>query len=229
MNRGLGLIGVALTLAYGFLAYLLFDGQQSEFDKLKPNEVGDFLAGIFGPLAVLWLILGFFQQGIELRLSRAALVEQAKELKASVAHQEQLVAVSRRQMHTQMQSIDSSVAERKRAAKPHFVAESCPNFPCPGHRTHNLRLRNMGGDVHAVEIDMPHGISFDGVLRFPVFLGDEVKDIQFDAGDECAEFFTLTVLYTDSLGYRDCRKLMLARSDVDSDFYQLWIDESEAA
>ncbi len=27
---------------------------------LKPNEFGDFLAGALGPLAILWLILGFF-------------------------------------------------------------------------------------------------------------------------------------------------------------------------
>ncbi|WP_162619160.1 hypothetical protein [Tritonibacter mobilis] len=50
---------------------------------IRLNEIGDFLAGVFGPLSIFWLVLGFFQQGSELRLQVAELansVEQQKEL-----------------------------------------------------------------------------------------------------------------------------------------------------
>ena len=35
--------------------------------RLPANAHGDFAAGAFAPLAFLWLVLGFFQQGEELR------------------------------------------------------------------------------------------------------------------------------------------------------------------
>lgn len=47
--------------------------------KLSGNEFGDFLAGVFSPLAFLWLVLGFFQQGQELRASIHALELQGDE------------------------------------------------------------------------------------------------------------------------------------------------------
>ena len=51
---------------------------------LALNELGDFLGGISSPLAFLWLVLGFFQQSREIRLSSTALHLQAAEMKRSV-------------------------------------------------------------------------------------------------------------------------------------------------
>ena len=51
------------------------------------NELGDYLAGVFAPLAFLWLVIGYFQQGEELRLSRDEITRQANELEKSVRHQ----------------------------------------------------------------------------------------------------------------------------------------------
>jgi hypothetical protein len=31
-----------------------------DLKQLSLNELGDFLAGAFGPLALFWLVLGFF-------------------------------------------------------------------------------------------------------------------------------------------------------------------------
>tara|TARA_X000001388_G_scaffold64764_3_gene51026 strand:- start:1720 stop:2364 length:645 start_codon:yes stop_codon:yes gene_type:complete len=76
---------------------LLGDGLL-QLKDLALNELGDFLAGVFGPLALMWLILGFFQQGIELRQNREALQLQVAELNASVAQQRELVEVSREQL-----------------------------------------------------------------------------------------------------------------------------------
>jgi hypothetical protein len=46
------------------------------------NEVGDFLAGAFSPLAFLWLVVGYFQQGHELSASVAQLERQAEVFEA---------------------------------------------------------------------------------------------------------------------------------------------------
>jgi hypothetical protein len=57
---------------------------------MKPNEFGDFLAGVFSPVAFLWLVLGFIQQGHELSL-------QIAELRHSIAAQNDLVVATRDQ------------------------------------------------------------------------------------------------------------------------------------
>jgi len=64
---------------------------------MKPDEFATFLAGVFGPLAFLWLVLGFFQQGAELRHSADALWLQGQELQNSVEQQRNLVEVTREQ------------------------------------------------------------------------------------------------------------------------------------
>lgn len=47
---------------------------------LTSNELGDFLAGVFAPLAFLFLYLGYLQQGKELKQNTKALELQATEL-----------------------------------------------------------------------------------------------------------------------------------------------------
>ena len=97
MNKILTTIGAIVTVGYAaFISYLLY-GRFGQFNTMSLNEVGDFLAGIFGPLAIFWLILGFIQQGKELKQNTEALELQAQELKNSVEQQKELVSVSRQQ------------------------------------------------------------------------------------------------------------------------------------
>ena len=83
-RRRLPYIGLALTALYllGLVAYLAVQGQNPA--DLRLNELGDFLGGVSSPLAFLWLVLGFFQQSREIRLSSTALHLQAAEMKRSV-------------------------------------------------------------------------------------------------------------------------------------------------
>ena len=83
-RRRLPIIGLWLTALYlaGLVAYLAVQGQNPA--DLRLNELGDFLGGVSSPLAFLWLVLGFFQQSREIRLSNKALHLQAKEMRRSV-------------------------------------------------------------------------------------------------------------------------------------------------
>ncbi len=55
------------------------------------NEWGDFLAGSFAPLALFWLVIGYFQHGEELRLNTKALELQHEELSRQVKETARLV------------------------------------------------------------------------------------------------------------------------------------------
>lgn len=76
-------IGGAATLVYLVGIVALTWGRIDTLGSMPLNEVGDFLAGAFGPVAFLWLVLGFLQQGEELSLSTKALNMQAEELQKS--------------------------------------------------------------------------------------------------------------------------------------------------
>ena len=68
----IGLSGVYLVVVCGLLG--------GKIGNLAPNELGDFLAGVFTPLAFLWLVIGYFMQRTELGLQRQELKHQREEL-----------------------------------------------------------------------------------------------------------------------------------------------------
>lgn len=80
-------VGIILTLGVMGVACSAVWFTWPEFARLELNELGDFLGGLGGVLALLWLIIGYMQQGEELRLQRRelsltrdTLVEQGNEL-----------------------------------------------------------------------------------------------------------------------------------------------------
>ena len=56
-------------------------------DVMGPNGWGDFLAGAAAPLAFLWLVLGYLQQGEELAKSSRALIDQAETMRKELVYQ----------------------------------------------------------------------------------------------------------------------------------------------
>jgi len=92
-----GIVGSILTVIYLIVLVAFVCLYWDSFQKMVPNSWGDFLAGTIGPLALIWVVLGFFLQGRELQHSVEALNLQAKELRNSVVQQTEL-AQSNREM-----------------------------------------------------------------------------------------------------------------------------------
>ncbi|MBW8127523.1 MULTISPECIES: hypothetical protein [Pseudomonas] len=97
-----GVVTAIYLVGVAFLVYLKRDSLQT----LELNAIGDFLAGVFGPVAFLWLVLGYMQQGRELQLSSRALQSQADELKSSVTKQDDLVKVINKSLQNYLQSLE---------------------------------------------------------------------------------------------------------------------------
>lgn len=123
MSRTLSILGIAITVVYLGILWFIFDGRLTEILLMSPNEIGDLLAGMFGPLAILWLILGFFQQGIELRQNTRALELQAEELKNAVEQQREMVSVSRKQFEAMTEASQYERARDENAIRPIFFLE----------------------------------------------------------------------------------------------------------
>lgn len=92
-----------------------------KFDSTKSmplNEIGDFLAGFFSPIAFLWLVFGYFQQGEELKLNTRALELQVNELKQSVEQQRELVEITRADMAITKMAYDLETEREIRKSQP---------------------------------------------------------------------------------------------------------------
>lgn len=77
MGKGLLWTGLYLIVIFSFRGYETWEFLwESDF-----NELGDFLAGVFTPVAFGWLIYGYFLQRNELRLQREELHFQRNELR----------------------------------------------------------------------------------------------------------------------------------------------------
>lgn len=138
--------GFAITATWLAALAVYMIVQRDLMAGLAPNELGDFAAGAAAPLAFLWLVLGFFQQGQELRHSGEALWLQGQELQHSVEQQRELVEVTRAQL-----TFDSELKERERIeairdAQPVLGLRPGGSSPSgsPGSRHYTFWLLNSG-------------------------------------------------------------------------------------
>ncbi|WP_428660448.1 hypothetical protein [Reyranella sp.] len=113
-----GIVGTIVWLAVGILLMLCASDRSN---LPKPNEWGDIFAGLFAPVAFLWLIIGYKQQGRELQLNTRALELQVAELRQSVEQQRDLVEATKQQViviteqHARQRALDDA------ASQPRFV------------------------------------------------------------------------------------------------------------
>jgi hypothetical protein len=84
---------------------------------MELNALGDFMAGTFAPLALLWLVIGYFQQGDELRQNSRALLLQARELRQAAEHAGGLLDVARKEHELAIEKLRAEGREREIAAE----------------------------------------------------------------------------------------------------------------
>jgi hypothetical protein len=157
MGRFLAVLGIALSLAYlGFVWWLTGD-RLACLKAMDLNEVGDFLAGAFGPLAILWLVLGFFQQGIELRQGTAALNFQGEELRNSVEQQRKLASISLQTLELERKDRQEQDVRYRQSLRPilHLVGINLEFNDCRWIAT--CRLFNDGAQIYSLNFALTKG------------------------------------------------------------------------
>lgn len=170
--------GVAASAVWLIGAAALLLLKRADLASMQPNAWGDFFAGCFALLAFLWLVLGYLQQGEELRLSSDALRLQAEELQHSVEQQRQLVEVTRQQVEH-----ERGVLEEERQQR---ILEMRPS----------MQVSNRGGNIHHGDGTAAYGIefsnagnvacSFYAVIRLPTGSSTDLQGLAaFNRGQTC--------------------------------------------
>jgi len=215
MGKNYTRIGIVISVVYSLgLAYVLYRRWDQLFG-LKLNEFGDLMAGAFGPLAILWLVLGYFQQGIELRINSDALKLQADELANSVEQQRELVKVARDQYQSDREAMEHQIkafaAEQERVrlgAQPKFTlsfggghgieSKHSVIFANYGQTCTDLRLVAESADVHFTP---------DSVLLLRT--GDTARFQFITPRTPPFEEMKVTLSFTDGLGIPGCYEYMM--------------------
>jgi len=177
MGRKLAFIGLILTAAYLALLTFMFWGRVVQILLMEPNEIGDFLAGAFGPVAILWLILGFFQQGIELRQNTDALKLQADELKNSVEQQKAAALAMRDQVAATRDTLEFERNKHASISMPRFAANLKSYTSAQGVTTVFVILRNLGGIAARIKLSQQLSI---GQIEFT----HSRSAVAWDSGEE---------------------------------------------
>jgi hypothetical protein len=136
--------GIAVTVMYVGALAIYAIVQRSAMLRMKPDEFADFLAGVFAPLAFLWLVLGFRQQGDELQNSARALWLQGEELRNSVEQQRQLVEVSREQLEAEANARREADARAEFDAQPRLQLGTAGGSYTGRQCTLKMSLENGG-------------------------------------------------------------------------------------
>lgn len=170
--------------------------------NMTPNEWGDFFAGLFAPVAFLWLILGYLQQGEELQLSTKALHLQADELRNSVEQQRELVEITRQQVESEREALSLQIIARREAAKPQFVIKQAGGSFSPGTARYRISISNAGNTVTDV---LAYLDNFDGdiitLLDIPMFARLDQKEVNFSITPPFPENgYMLSITYLDTYG-----------------------------
>lgn len=144
-------VGWLVTGLYILGVFVVVYLKRSTLPCLGLNEIGDFLAGVFGPLAFLWLVLGYLQQGRELKLSSEALRMQADELKASVEQQTVMARAATDQLKAQQLAFELQVWRHEQEISANFdVLPFRTSGPHQRKTTSSLRVTNRGHDARCV-------------------------------------------------------------------------------
>jgi hypothetical protein len=159
------LIGTIVTGLWLAAMVLMYLGAGSLSMPVKLNEWGDFFAGFFAPIAFLWLVLGYLQQGQELQLSTRALELQAEELRNSVDQQRQLVELTRKQVDAELDALREERTLRRDAAQPKFVFNGVGASYNGNEVRYQSYLQNVGNT--ATELSF----SFDPPMKFTTLAG----------------------------------------------------------
>lgn len=138
------IVGGLVTGVYLMCVAALVYWKRATIPSLGLNEIGDFLAGVFGPVAFLWLVLGYIQQGRELKLSSEALQLQAAELKNSVDQQKEMVGIAGRQLEAELEKIIYERELRAKSLLPKFNFSA--GVPSAGENLRvDFKVENFGG------------------------------------------------------------------------------------
>lgn len=194
----------------GIIVLVMAAKHDSLFD-LELNELGDFLAGAFGPIAFLWLVLGYIQQGAELRQGTEALLLQATELNSSVKQQAAIAEAQRISLINYDRSLEPLLALKFESYE--FIEGDAYDL---------YSLTNMGAYCECLVINHLQGLDEFRAAGLHTLFKDESKKFYLQPSND--EQMTLLVRYKRSNGSEGAQGFVIGYH-YDEDGYSVLVSK----
>jgi hypothetical protein len=183
------------TVIYLGLITLVLAANLEDLFKLKLNELGDFLAGVFGPVAFLWLVLGYRQQGQELRVSSDALVKQSLELARSVEQQVLAQEYAAQQLKIAEEKIQTERVELAESIRPRVQVRFLSSSKSSDRIWLNLELLVYNSAAYDLRAECIYGNVVYDLMKFPFIEERQIKKFQFEYGEDLFEVGAVISVY----------------------------------
>ena len=200
--------GLIITGVYIGAIVILRWGDFSQLQSIDLNNLGDFLAGVFGPLTIFWLILSFVLQKRELSQNTQALELQAEELRKSVEQHTQLVETTKEQLQVERMMLEQELVRREIELKPKFVVQNSSWTMKGGGDTrinYLFQFKNAGAHANELSISTDSEIpSFNNFYK-PYVGPNDILDIKWSAepASEAPDEIVVTLDFMDLSGKSD--------------------------
>lgn len=213
------LIGIGVTIVWFLSIYIFCVSNEFSFSSKDLNSLGDFLAGIFAPVAFFWLILGYVQQGKQLEQNTQALEQQEQalqlqieEMRESVKEQRSLALLQKEQLQAIYTSAKPEIYVSEGKWK-YMEFTNVDTKEKSDNYLFDLVIRNIGigqaryielwyGNIHQLEfqldrIEESHSsvnkLDKDNIVKIDYLI---LFDYELDFNDE-NKVFTLKIKYMD--------------------------------
>lgn len=201
-----GLFGSALYLIM-FIG-LALSPFTDRSNNMTLNELGDLLAGMVGPIGVIWLIMGFMQQSADLRLQQEALKKQSEaldlqieELKESRKQAQRIEDLNRRSLE------DSQRIERQSSRA--FI--TCPGA---GRISDILEIQLVNSGAVATNVRVSYeDLPFEPEDKeWSLWPANSKMKIRLPRAKDIPEKFGIWFKYRDSKGHNDAELIRLKKA-----------------
>lgn len=153
-NKGYSiLILVTVIWVSGAVVLLVPEYIKKDFtpEGMPLNELGDYLAGAFSPLAFLWLVYGYFMQNSELK-------SQLKEYKESVR-------LTQENLNLQKEIFEKGQLDKFLRNQPKFWDPSCKPYKSKSNLTLCvLQIANLGAKAFKVQLTLENGLPASNIV-----------------------------------------------------------------
>lgn len=150
-------VAAGLSAVWAIIVIAVVALKWPDVKSMKLNELGDFLPGTMSPLAFLWLIAGYRQQGEELKQNTEALLLQRRELKELVEANNKIAVHAEQQANASISLVELEKGDRA-YAKLRAIQKSNPDFHLKvndfSHEHYMCELTNEGGLVTNITIKL---------------------------------------------------------------------------
>lgn len=195
---------------------------------LTLSEFGDFFAGVSAPIAFLWLVVGYYQQGLELRHNSRELSKQEVAMRASLKMTQDQLDLAAASAIQQTRVLKMSMQPRCdlewEEPQPDAAARNVLGVIMKLDETVHFKLINLGHQVTEIDLKFPDDRKHEGIgIRvFPVWkLGSELTGaVRLPKGDK--ETREIKITYVDGMGDREWQKYVFRRDQFG--IYELRLD-----